>query len=294
MREPPSRAQPSTPHTRTPYAGVRVALLTQHGKQEVLRDGLQDALGCTLVHTDAFDTDQLGTFTRDIAREGSQVEAARRKAELGMQLTGAPVGLASEGAFGPDPFAGMMNWDSELLLWVDATRHLEISAWAQGPAQSAHRLVKNIDELMQFAAEAQFPSHALVVRPAQDHPLIFKGLSTPEALHEALTQALVASEHGTVFVENDLRAHCNPTRQALIRKAGEELARKLTSLCAACGSPGFWVHEKKRGLPCRACGTPTRLPLAEIWTCPACAHVQERAVDAPAQADPAHCDHCNP
>jgi hypothetical protein len=50
------------------YQGQRVAFLTLHGKQELLRPLLQDALGCQLIHTDSFDTDQLGSFTREVPR----------------------------------------------------------------------------------------------------------------------------------------------------------------------------------------------------------------------------------
>lgn len=92
-----------------PYQGCKVAFLTKHGKQNIVRKPLELALGCEIVHTDRFDTDHLGTFTRDIARAGSQLDAARKKAQLGMELTHASVGLASEGAFGPDPYAGMVE-----------------------------------------------------------------------------------------------------------------------------------------------------------------------------------------
>ncbi len=85
------------------YEGRTVAFLTQHGKQDLVREPLEAALGCQLVHTDGYDTDQLGTFTRELTRAGSQLDAARKKASIGMALTGASVGLASEGAFGPDP-----------------------------------------------------------------------------------------------------------------------------------------------------------------------------------------------
>ena len=88
-----------------PYSGRRVALLTQHGKEGVIAPVLDAALGCRVERVNGFDTDLIGTFTRDIPRTGTQVEAARRKARIGMELSGLPRGLASEGAFGPDPMA---------------------------------------------------------------------------------------------------------------------------------------------------------------------------------------------
>ena len=60
------------------YQGCQVAFLTQHGKQDLVRAQLEDALCCQLVHTDAYDTDQLGTFTRELSRAGSQLDAAQK------------------------------------------------------------------------------------------------------------------------------------------------------------------------------------------------------------------------
>ena len=97
------------------YEGCPIAFLTQHGKQDLVREPLEAALGCHLVHTDGYDTDQLGTFTRELTRAGSQLDAARKKANIGMALTGASVGLASEGSFGPDPFGAFMPWNTEQL-----------------------------------------------------------------------------------------------------------------------------------------------------------------------------------
>ena len=71
-------------HQHVSYSGRQVVLLTKHGKQDLIKDAIESDLGCSLLHTDAYDTDQLGTFTREIDRAGSQLEAARRKAKIGM------------------------------------------------------------------------------------------------------------------------------------------------------------------------------------------------------------------
>ena len=273
----------------------RVAFLTQHGKQDLVKAPLESALGCELVHTDAYDTDQLGTFTREIARPGSQLDAARRKAQIGMTLTGAPVGLASEGTFGTDPFGGFMPWNTELLLWVDPAHPLEVTGIAHGPAQSLHRTVNSLDELMRFAQDAKFPEHHLVMRPErEDHLQIVKNIHDEQTLVRTFTQLQAASANGLVFVENDLRAFCNPTRQALIRKACDDLIRKLQSRCPQCQSPGFWVQSQTAGLPCSACGQKTRLPIAEVWHCKPCQHEEQRPLASAAWADPSRCDFCNP
>ena len=51
-----------------PYADRRIALLTQHGKERVIAPALEPGLGCTIEHVSGFDTDLLGTFTREQAQ----------------------------------------------------------------------------------------------------------------------------------------------------------------------------------------------------------------------------------
>ncbi|WP_310628315.1 hypothetical protein [Limnohabitans sp.] len=76
------------------YKTLEVAFLTQHGKQTLRRAPLEAALGCQLVHTNSYDTDLLGTFTRDQIRPCSQIEAARKKALIGMRLTSTSIDIA--------------------------------------------------------------------------------------------------------------------------------------------------------------------------------------------------------
>ena len=71
-----------------PYADRRIALLTQHGKERVIAPALEPGLGCTIEHVSGFDTDPPGTFTRETARAGPQLDAARRKARKGMDFSG--------------------------------------------------------------------------------------------------------------------------------------------------------------------------------------------------------------
>jgi hypothetical protein len=277
------------------YQGSHVAFLTQHGKQNLMRGPLEEALGCQLVHTDGYDTDQLGTFTRELTRAGSQLDAARKKAAIGMALTGASLGVASEGSFGSDPYGGFMPWNTEVVLWVDRLSDQEVTGLAHGPARSLHKMVKTPQELERFALEAGFPEHHLVLRPeSPDHPDMDKGIDDPDALMKAFHLALAKSSNGTVFAENDLRAFCNPTRQKMIVKATLDLVQKLLSACPSCAAPGYWLTQQIPGLPCLACGNLTRLPKAEKWGCKKCGHEEQRALSTQPWADPARCDFCNP
>ncbi len=277
------------------YSGRRVALLTQHGKERVLAPVLEPALGCRVERVTGYDTDLLGTFTRDIPRAGAQLEAARTKARLGMQLAGLPLGLASEGSFGPDPFTGMFPWNVEFLIWIDDELELEIVGVAQGKTNFSHVLAASWEEAETFARFAGFPEHHLVVRPEHENdPRLIKGIADWTALRAAFEQALRESESRRVFLETDMRAHANPTRMEVIRLAAEDLVKKLNALCPACGLPGFWIVERLSGLPCADCGAPTRETRAEIHGCLKCAHRETRSRTDRQTADPGRCDYCNP
>ena len=273
----------------------RVVLLTQHGKEDLIAPVFQQALGWRVDRVDGFDTDLLGTFTRDTERPGSQMDAARLKARKGMELSGCPRGLASEGAFMEDPVGGFFPWNVELLLFIDDETGVEVSGMAQGPARNIHAWTHNWDEVTQAAADARFPEHHLVLRPdSESDPRVVKGLADWASLRAAFEHAHALSARGVVFVESDLRAFGNPTRQHLIRAAAENLVAKLQSLCPACGRPGYGPVAPLRGLRCRQCGKPTRGLLGERWGCVACSHQQDVLRTAGGRADPSTCDSCNP
>jgi hypothetical protein len=277
------------------YRGARIALLTQHGKEAVLAPPFRERLGAIVERVGGYDTDQLGAFTREIPRAGTQREAARRKARIGMQLSGLPVGLASEGAFGPDPFTGMTSWNVEMLLLIDDRLGIEVVGQAQAHGHHHHRTVDTLDALEAFAREAGFPSHQLVLRPDGEHDRrVRKGIGGWDALRAAFAWARTQARAGEVFVESDLRAHANPSRMQTIAAAADDLIRRLASPCPACGSPGFAPAERIRGLPCRDCGHPTSEPVCERWSCVKCDHAQVRELPGERFADPACCELCNP
>lgn len=278
-----------------PYAGRRVALLTQHGKEDVIAPVLGRVTGCRIERVGGFDTDSLGAFTRDIPRPGTQIEAARRKAHKGMELSGLPLGLASEGSFGPDPMTGMLPWNVEVLVFIDDERDIEVTGMAQQATRFAHLLTEEWDAAEQFARHAGFPQHHLVVRPqGADDARIDKGLASWAALEAAFRRACGLAANGRAFLEHDVRAHAHPLRRDVIRLAAENLAARLEARCPACGTPGFGIVERLAGLPCADCGAPTREIHAEVWGCLKCAYRQTRGRSDRQQADPGCCDGCNP
>jgi hypothetical protein len=146
------------------YQGRKVALLTQHGKEQVVAPVLETHLGCKVEHVTGFDTDQLGTFTRNVPRRGTQLEAARQKARKAIELSGLSVGMASEGSFGPDPFLGMLAWNVELLVWMDDDLGIEVVGVAQGIARNGHLQTHDWGAVETFAVSEGFPQHHLVTQ----------------------------------------------------------------------------------------------------------------------------------
>lgn len=283
------------PPVGSPYLGRRVALLTQHGKERVIAPVIEVALGCRVERVCGYDTDQLGTFTRNIPRTGTQLDAARKKARIGMELAGLPLGLASEGAFGPDPMLGAMPWNVELLVFLDHESGIEIVGLAQGRASHAHLLTCAWAAAAAFARQAGFPAHQLVVRPeGENDPRHRKGIADWADLETAFHWAQSETEGGRVFLETDLRAHANPTRMDMIQLAARDLAARILSRCPSCAAPGFWPVERIAGLPCRDCGAPTRQPRADVYGCVRCTHRATRERTDALFADPQWCDACNP
>lgn len=279
-------------HTR--YLGQTAAFLTQHGKESLLAPMLEPALGCHIQRIEGYDTDQLGTFSGEVQRIDNQIETARKKARIGMALSGYGLGIASEGAVVTDPMTGLVPWNIEIVVWLDQAAQFEVIGIAQGPALSLHRAVRSVSELEIFANHAGFPAHHLVLRPdSASDPRIHKGISDWAQLKQIFLDCQQQSADGAVHVEHDHRAFCHPTRQAMIQSAAQDLLKKFQSTCPRCATPGFSVTAHTAGLPCLSCGRPTRLPRAYTLNCNSCHHTEERP-SRETTADPSRCHTCNP
>jgi len=277
------------------FSNRSVSLLTKHGKEGVIAEALNQQVGCLIQQTNAYDTDLLGTFTQETPRYGTQLDAARKKAMLGMDLLNLDLGIASEGSFVGDPYSGMTPWNNELLVLIDQKNQLEITGISGAPAQNESTYLSHWDEIIKFAEKALFPSHHLVIKPTDEyHPQSKKGINTLADLREAFEWAKSLGTKGVVYVENDLRAFANPTRMENIRMAAIDLASKMNSLCPQCQTPGFWIKDIKRGLPCKACGLATDQEIAKIWACLKCSHKETEGMKVFRLADPSKCHHCNP
>lgn len=285
---------PGTEFPFAPYRDAVIAVGTWHRKERQFRVPFRDVLGAHLLTPDDLDTDRFGTFTGEVSRVETAIEAARAKARLAMTVTGLPFGLASEASYG---LFGRLGWTGhqEVLIFCDADRDIEVLTGHRSLEVPgfAHRVGRSED--IPAALLDGLPAQGLIVRPAETAGTdgITKGIVDVVTLRSAIVRAAAQSTDGHAVVEPDLRAHHNPTRQQVLVHLAESLAHRLATPCPACNSPGFGRVSTERGRPCRACGTPTLLPLNEIHGCPACEYRISHPVNE-THADPGDCPRCNP
>ena len=108
-----------------PYRNQPAILTTKHDKLSLIAPSMQSEVDLEVTDIN-LDTDQLGTFSGEISRSGSPIETAIAKAKLGIEATGIPIGLASEGSIGPDPQNPFLTSDIEIVVLVDQERGLVI------------------------------------------------------------------------------------------------------------------------------------------------------------------------
>jgi hypothetical protein len=212
------------------YSGRTAVIATKHEKERIYGRPIKIGLGLSIACPEDIDTDQLGTFTDEVERTGTPREAALRKARLGIAMTGMQLGLASEGSFGPHPALPFLAVDHELIAFVDNDLGIEIvESVVSTRTNFGQTTAKSVTELEQFLKWIGFPSHAVIVRPAGQSKTgpLHKGLTDWHQLASAVAACSAVSEIYTASVETDMRADCNPTRRAVIRKAAFKLVRRL-------------------------------------------------------------------
>ena len=281
------------------YSGATIILPTKHAKSVAIAPPFWSHLKADVLEY-VTDTDQLGTFSGEIERHGSALDCARRKCELAFEMLEGRVEycLASEGSFGPHPLVPFLARDQEILYFIDRRRgfHLHL-VHASEKTNYQMKAVSTLDELQAFAMSAQFPSHALVLRPndrsAKD--VLFKGIVDHIDLKRSFEKARCASSDSLVWVETDMRAQFNPTRLAVIGELADKMARRLATLCPSCDAPGWGMVNTEGGLICEGCGQPTDMIMHETHGCVLCSHTETRPRSDGLQTAPQmYCPCCNP
>lgn len=266
-----------------PYRHSAAAIATKHLKEQIIAPRfaqLEIALQVAPV-----DTDLLGTFTGEIERVGTPKEVALRKAQLGMQATGLPYGIASEGSIGPDPMVPFLYSDIECLAWVDDLLGIEIVEFHRSmEIVAAHAVIDSGFDLEGFLKKADFPNHGLIVKSKAG---ITKGITNPVDLEKALT-------NDAISIESDLRSQFSPSRQKNIAVVAQQLVGRLAVLCKQCQNPGFGVVGNLYGLECVECKNfMEKAVRGKRLGCFKCDY-REEIENEKMFVQPADCDYCNP
>lgn len=277
------------------FEGRKILIASKHKKEDVLAPLLTKSLGVIPVTCDALDTDLLGTFTGEIERPDGPLTTARKKCEIGMELSGIDLAVANEGSFGMHPVMPFVAAGDEVIILVDKKNKIEIVAREiTTKTNFSGAAVDNETALKSFAEQALFPSHGLILSEDQKNKQqITKGISSWHELMECFQNML--RKQKKVYVETDMRAMFNPTRMEAIGKACEKLIEKIKSTCPNCQCPGFSISAAKEGLPCSLCGSETRSTLLHQYICQRCQHQEIKNFPYDKQEeDPMYCDYCNP
>ncbi len=277
------------------YSGCEIVLLTKHKKETVIQPLLEKETGCKVIVESRFDTDKLGTFSREIKRKQSQKKTALRKIKLGIRLTKKDIGVASEGSFGMHPYLSI-PWNIEIVALFDRiNRVLVTGVYESAQTNHNHIVTDNFDEALAFSESIGFPDHFVIVRPHQGKTKhIIKGINNAECFADAFYWSKTKSQSNKVLIETDMRAFANPTRMKCIEKATLNLITNINMICPCCGAPGFVVVERIKGLPCASCKMPGESILKNIHKCQKCKHVVEEMYPQGRFSSPQYCHHCNP
>ena len=278
-----------------PYEGQVVYFGTKHSKEQAIQAVLS-GLGMTCKSV-PIDTDEFGTFSGEIERQGSVKDALRRKIQKTFEaVPGANLALASEGSFGPHPFIPLIQSDHEALMFVDRELNIEIYVDEISIGTNFTEIEFGPrDNLDSFLERANFPSHAVIVKPKSKSNVVFKGLGSFHAVGQAIIDAFMVSDEAKVILSTDMRACFNPTRMKAIEKLGEKLVKRLSAFCSQCNAIGFGAPKSIDGLPCEQCGLPTQRILALQYFCLKCNHSETvPREDGLLLSSAANCEFCNP
>ena len=274
------------------FNGRKVVIATKHQKEQVIGPALQEAFGMEYVVSEKLDTDLLGTFTGEVERVLTPVEAARQKCILALAECDAEFAIGSEGSFGPHPTLYFLPADEEILLLVDRKRELEIVVKHTSlQTNYASFELDTEQDLSDFLQQIKFPSHGVHVKSPEAY--VAKGIRSEDRLNQAIQEAV--NRFGTYTLETDMRAMNNPTRMSVIQELTEKLVKKMRSSCPTCQRPGFSPTDVIRGLVCSCCSLPTKSIKSLIYSCEGCHYTT--CVDFPdskTTEDPMFCDFCNP
>jgi len=277
------------------FREIKVVFATHHGKSIAAHEPFSRLLNSRIEEL-VIDSDKLGTFSGEVERYGTMLDALRGKVQMARNNTSERFVLVSEGSFGSSD--GFFAHGIEMLMLHDAQTGIEvIEQYVSLDTNYARATISTLDELIKFLKGVRFGSHAIVIYPDGNlrEATVCKGIFTIEEAQHAFSCARAASPTGAVVVLSDMRAHCNPTRMEAIGNCCELLAGRLATQCSRCASGGFGLLGTIPGLPCKSCGAPTKRAKYEKHGCVRCgASVEKHRSDDLKYADTSECEYCNP
>ena len=274
------------------YNSRLVVMPTKHDKAKLVAKHFNDILAMQVQEV-LVDTDVFGTFSGEIERVGTPLETAIKKARVGIETTGNPFAIASEGSVGPDPLLGFINANIETMVFVDDELGIQVHETIKSNEIVAFTTTTIKNNLDEFLKKADFPNHALMVKPNSGQGAI-KGIRDLVELEEAIKRSRDLSTDGHVIIESDLRAMCSPSRQKNISAVAFKLVQRLSMTCPDCHSPGWGLKSYSRGVVCSECGDFSADAIKqEIMGCFKCEYTAVGAV-INVTLDPARCMSCNP
>nr|WP_309755170.1 DUF6671 family protein [Flavobacterium sp.] len=277
------------------FTGRKLLIATKHQKEIKIAPILEKELAVKCFTSDVFDTDLLGTFSGEIQRKDDAFTTLRNKCIGASIANNCDLIFSSEGSFGVHPSIFFANANVELVMLKDFKNDIEIVAREISMETNFNgKTITSEYELLAFAEQIQFPSHGIILRPAEKvYTKIHKGIVTHELLLQHYKE--LKAEFISVYAETDMRALFNPTRMKVIEKATHNLIEKIKHLCPNCSTPGFDIVTAKAGLPCENCSLPTRSTLSYLYQCKKCNHTENKLYPRGIQfEDPTYCDNCNP
>ena len=274
------------------YNNTVAVMPTMHEKGKLVKDHFMNFLQIKVeeVHVD---TDSLGTFSGEIERVGTRLDTAIQKARLGIQATGNPYAIASEGSIGPDPLLVFINANIETMVFVDEELGIQVHETFKSNEITAFATTTLNKDLGVLLQKADFPNHAVIVKP-QKGVGAHKGIRDLRSLEKAIRESQDQSADGEAIIESDLRAMCSPSRQKNITATALKLVHRLSSICPECEIPGWGLKSYVRGVECSECGQFSDEAIKqEVMGCVKCEFTQLGAV-INLTLNPSRCMSCNP
>lgn len=266
-----------------------------HKKESVIDPLFADAFNIVSVLPIEIDTDLLGTFSGDIKRIDTPIDAARKKCLLALEVSSCDLAIASEGSFGPHPTIPFVAGDEEIVVLIDKKNELEIiGRTISTETNFGGEHVVSLNEALEAATRFQFPTHGLIIRDKEGSlENIFTGIQDPVVFEKLIVQKLEVN--GSAWIETDMRAMFNPARMKVITEATQNLIAKMKDQCPSCHTPGFAVSNAIKGLPCSMCNLPTQSTLFYTYSCIKCNYTENKKFPHSKEfEEPMYCDFCNP